>query len=194
MDLTLFKNILFSSDLHIGHANIIRYCSRPFKDVDEMTEVLVANHNALVGAEDLVIDVGDFSMQPRHVQPTLLRMNGKRILVSGNHDQCHPVNKGWEKSREKYLSWGFSEVVVSMNMEIAGEDVIITHMPYEPDPRHPGKYAKFCPEDKGGWLIHGQEPGKWKEKGKMIDVGVDARDYRPIHIDEIARIINGEVR
>ncbi|MDP3564128.1 MAG: 2'-5' RNA ligase family protein, partial [Methanoregula sp.] len=43
-------DIFLISDLHLGHANIIRYCSRPFlfADVTEMDRVLIANWNQVI--------------------------------------------------------------------------------------------------------------------------------------------------
>lgn len=38
----------FVLDTHLGHANIIRYCKRPFADVLAMDEALIANWNAVV--------------------------------------------------------------------------------------------------------------------------------------------------
>ncbi len=32
--------IYFTSDLHLGHANIIKYCSRLFEDVSKMDDAL----------------------------------------------------------------------------------------------------------------------------------------------------------
>lgn len=37
--------------------------------------------------------------------------------------------------------------------------------------------------------MHGHTHGIWKQKGRMIDVGVDARGYAPMHADEISTII-----
>jgi calcineurin-like phosphoesterase family protein len=54
--------VWFTSDEHMGHANIIRHCRRPFADARDMTERLVERHNALVGPADEVWHVGDFSL------------------------------------------------------------------------------------------------------------------------------------
>ena len=50
----------YISDLHIGHANVIKFDNRPFKDVDEMFEILVRNWNSIVTKEDTVYILGDF--------------------------------------------------------------------------------------------------------------------------------------
>ncbi len=41
--------IFFSADHHFYHANIIRYCSRPFNSVEEMNEEMIARWNSTVG-------------------------------------------------------------------------------------------------------------------------------------------------
>jgi calcineurin-like phosphoesterase family protein len=49
------KNIFVVSDHHFGHANICKFLNddgtkvRPWNDVDEMDEVLIQNHNKVVG-------------------------------------------------------------------------------------------------------------------------------------------------
>ena len=49
----------FTSDQHLGHANIIRLCNRPFENVNVMTEALLAGHNAVVQDGDEVYHLGD---------------------------------------------------------------------------------------------------------------------------------------
>lgn len=51
--------IYYTSDLHLGHANIIKLCHRPFADVDEMNAVLITNWNARVANSDTVYICGD---------------------------------------------------------------------------------------------------------------------------------------
>lgn len=48
------QNYWFSSDHHFDHSNVIKFCKRPFKDVDEMAEKLIENHNSQVKNGDLV--------------------------------------------------------------------------------------------------------------------------------------------
>ena len=42
--------IYYTADLHLGHANVIRHCDRPFRSVDEMDEALIRNWNSRVHA------------------------------------------------------------------------------------------------------------------------------------------------
>lgn len=41
--------VFFTSDTHFNHANIIKFCERPFGSIEEMNEALIANWNRVVG-------------------------------------------------------------------------------------------------------------------------------------------------
>ena len=41
--------VFFTSDTHFKHANIIKFCERPFGSIEEMNEALIANWNRVVG-------------------------------------------------------------------------------------------------------------------------------------------------
>jgi len=55
-------NYFFTADEHFGHANIIKYCNRPFKNTDEMDSVIIERHNEVVKEDDIVVHAGDFTM------------------------------------------------------------------------------------------------------------------------------------
>ena len=48
-------NIFFTADTHFNHANIIEYCSRPFKDVNHMNWAMIENWNSVVGKDTQAI-------------------------------------------------------------------------------------------------------------------------------------------
>ena len=75
--------IWVTSDTHYGHANIIRFCDRPFASSEEMDEALIANFNERVKPGDTVYHLGDFSFakDPARV---FRRLNGTIHLVLGN--------------------------------------------------------------------------------------------------------------
>jgi calcineurin-like phosphoesterase family protein len=185
----------FTSDFHIGHLNIIKYCGRPFKDAQEMNEALIARHNALVKPGDLVINVGDFSMSEKFVEPTLKRLNGKQILICGNHDRCYRFHSKAEHWRAKYLEWGFAEVLHTYEVEIGGQMVRVEHMPYSEDSKHGERYASYRPKDDGRFLLHGHVHSKpeTRLRERQLDVGVDGNDYKPLHLDEVAVIIASQL-
>ena len=53
------SKIFFTSDLHFGHENVLRFDSRPFATVEEMDSELIRRWNAKVGRGDLVYVLGD---------------------------------------------------------------------------------------------------------------------------------------
>lgn len=83
------SKIFFTSDLHFGHENIIRFDNRPFSSVEEMDSELIRRWNEKVGKGDLVYVLGDMIWKTHNDDaPTLLkRLNGQIILIRGNHDR-----------------------------------------------------------------------------------------------------------
>ena len=103
----------WTSDLHFGHANIIRYCNRPFGDVDEMNRSLIQRWNDVVGNDDEVWVLGDVAMGRIGDTLGLIRqLHGTKILLAGNHDRCWApsgvVNTKWN---EAYRDAGFAEIL-----------------------------------------------------------------------------------
>jgi calcineurin-like phosphoesterase family protein len=85
-------NVFITADTHFGHANIIRFCDRPFFSVGEMNEALIKNWNDTVKPDDQVFHLGDFAFRRSGISEKEIiewrrRLNGKISLVLGNHDK-----------------------------------------------------------------------------------------------------------
>ena len=79
--------VFFTSDTHFGHKNIIKYCNRPFSDIDEMNKVLINNWNKVVSEGDIVFHLGDFAFGGFPLWESIRsRLNGSIYLIRGNHD------------------------------------------------------------------------------------------------------------
>jgi len=80
--------IFITADHHFYHENIIEYCKRPFKAVEEMDKVMMEKWNKKVGKDDLVIHLGDFAIGSKtKIKETKDKLNGTIILIRGNHDK-----------------------------------------------------------------------------------------------------------
>lgn len=198
--------IYFTSDEHYWHQNVIKYCSRPYANVDEMNEDLVLRHNSVVKPEDTVYRLGDFSLAFRPVEIYPHRLNGTKYLIPGNHDFCHSYHKksrnkeNREKWLQKYLDHGFIILPEQTTLSIEGLATFnLCHHPYSKDEYHEpdqaDKYARWRPVDDGRILLCGHIHEKWKtnrsDKGTlMINVGVDVWDFKPVSLDQIVQLIS----
>ncbi len=89
------RKVLFTSDLHFGHENVLRFDNRPFSSVEEMDEELIRRWNNKVNPGDLVYVLGDMIWKTRNDDaPNLIKsLNGQIILIKGNHDRFLHNNK-----------------------------------------------------------------------------------------------------
>ena len=84
----------YISDLHFGHKNILSFDNRPFKSIEEHDKALINNWNEVVGIDDDVWILGDFSWY--NATKTIefyKRLNGNKHLCIGNHDKKLLRNK-----------------------------------------------------------------------------------------------------
>lgn len=189
--------IYFTSDPHYWHTNVITYCNRPFTDCTHMNESLINNWNDVVGPDDTVYCLGDFSLAFRPVEIVTPRLAGRKILVPGNHDFCHSYNRKSRKP-DKKIEWvkkyednGWIVLPEQTTMDIPDVGTVnLCHHPYVLESVD-DKYKDWRPTDDGKWLICGHIHEKWKIQGKMINVGVDQWGFKPVSIEEIKKIILG---
>ena len=117
-------NIFFYSDPHFGHLNVIKFCKRPFKSIEHMTESLIKSWNEVVGRNDVTYVLGDifFYLSDAQRKSIINRLNGRKILIKGNHDKGNTLSKRY--------NWGFHAVVEEADIYIANQRVKLSHYPY----------------------------------------------------------------
>lgn len=178
-------NVFFTSDTHFGHANIIKYCNRPFASKEEMDAVLLENWNSTVKPGDRIYHLGDFAFLKSDAARDLLKkLNGEKILIKGNHD----------KSKGTMQGLGFNQVYDSLQIEIGGDTLWMNHYPYPyaEDPYSFSGDPSQLKDDFRTWLLCGHVHTSWKIKrfkgrtNGMINVGVDQWGFKPISIEELA--------
>lgn len=193
--------VWFTSDLHFGHDKILDYEPKRKqlgRTIKEHDEALIKRLNSKVQSDDRLYILGDFGISSSaYIKSILSRLNGHKVLVMGNHDRHSPHH---------YLNMGFDSVCYEMTLKIAGHFVRLRHHPYRKSwwkTIFPWQYKEKDrhkrPTDRGHILLHGHihsgghRDGAWKVYRKMINVGVDVRDYYPIALHEIEQIIQQQI-
>lgn len=193
----------YTSDLHFGHLNIIRFCDRPFPGVPAMDARLVQLWNETVTDDDTVWVLGDVALGALDESlANIGRLAGRKILVPGNHDRCWAGDRALRTgdpetrerrratARERYLSAGFAEIHDQPGpVAVGDQEVALSHFPYEGDSHGEDRFVEYRPKDRGGWVVHGHVHDTWRQRGRQINVGVDAWGGRPVAAETIAGLM-----
>ena len=82
--------LFLTSDSHLSHFNICKYCHRPFQSRSEMDQTLIKNWNAVVPEDGIVVHCGDFMLPHnediKEYNKYLNQLHGRVLLLRGNHD------------------------------------------------------------------------------------------------------------
>jgi len=168
--------IFYTSDLHLGHTNVIRHCDRPFSNADEMDAALIKNWNDKIHSYDTVYIVGDFLFRAkRPVEEYLSELKGKKHLIVGNHD------KYWMKKTD--MDQWFESVSPMLFIFDRNRTATLCHYPMM---SWPGL-------SKGGYMIYGHihnntNADYWPliaERDQMLNAGVDINGFSPVTLEEL---------
>jgi calcineurin-like phosphoesterase family protein len=174
----------FTSDPHLGHANCIRYCNRPFADAHEMNKGIIERWNSVVGDDDEIFLLGDVSFSGVEATISMLKMlRGTKYLVFGNHDRRFRHN-------ERFLScfaWAkdYHELYVEDSDARDGKQLIVLfHYPI----------SGWNTSRHGSWHLHGHRHGGLDARNatrglKRYDVGVDSNEYAPISYLQLKEVM-----
>jgi len=156
----------FTADTHFGHAGARALYRRPFATVAEMDAAMVQRWNDAVGPDDEVWHLGDFAV--RHPDPAavLAQLHGRKHLVTGNNDP----------DGVRALP-GWASVSPYMELHVDGTDLVLCHY----------AFRTWRGMSRGALNLHGHSQGRLRAQTRQFDVGVDARDFRPITLKELRR-------
>jgi len=167
----------FTADLHLGHFNIIKYCNRPFKTLEEMNNILIKNWNFRVKEEDIIFHVGDFCFKnspggkkgegvPIKAKEWESKLNGKIIHIKGNHDKNNSTKTIIERLTirygNKYINLIHNPSYVNIDTEI-----------------------NFVGHRHNNWEIKRIRKGNGFTDA--INVGVDVWNFKPVTFEEIMK-------
>lgn len=170
--------IYYISDHHFFHLRIIEYCNRPFNHLEEMNVTMVDRWNDVVSSEDTVIYGGDLvlaSVRGYKERVVLLLdiLNGKKILVGGNHDRSHNT----------MIKLGFQ----SSSLYHFENDILVIHDLMRQ--WHMKEISELIEQAK--YVLYGHVHGlllddpKVAGQEKFINISVEHLDYIPRNIEEL---------
>jgi calcineurin-like phosphoesterase family protein len=182
-------DIWFTSDLHLGHGNILREHNRPFDSIDEMNDSLLSSINRRAKTNDILYILGDVAFRNKGGftaaagMVARLRCKKKR-LVLGNHDRDDASK--WAKS-------GLFESVTRLDELDAGgfgyhASLTLCHYPLLSWSRSHYNGTSEKPSIMIHGHLHSSREDNERNRAKGIfryDCGVDANDYAPVHIADI---------
>ncbi len=169
-----------TSDLHLDHTNIIKYCKRPFLNTKDMNRTLVNNWNNTVSKKDKVYFLGDmsFGKESRSADYWLTKLNGDTFFIRGfSYKPTGERNQHDRISKTK-------NVFDSLIIEYKGRRFFLVH-----DPAN-------IPSSWDDWAICGHHHNNKLDecpfidkKNKRINISTELTKFRPVDMDDLMQKI-----
>lgn len=188
------QNIFFTSDMHFGHSNVIRFCNRPFVNTKEMDRKLIENWNKVVKENDIVFSLGDLEWFPSKstYMKRFKRLNGFIYFICGNHDDYTVVNEAIKKYNLEDKVHLCQDIVClyleaeHLHLPRKINEIIMCHYPL----------WTWSHSDSQTIHLYGHVHSEnWREcqefnipiahRKNCLDVGSDAHNYTPIDINRV---------
>ena len=170
------------ADTHFYHANALKFDHSPHGDIIERNEAIIKDWNQLVGAEDTVFHLGDFAFMPADQRKdpkkvealcndVLDRLNGKIILIEGNHEQA--------VMRFPSVMSRFAAIHNYLEVFVGSQRICMSHYPFH----------EWNQMHRGAYMLHGHTHTKdtYDKKYKLCNVGIMNWDYKPVSYDQIVK-------
>lgn len=156
------SNVLFIADLHLGHKWMAYH--RGFQDEFYHDEHIIDQWNKKVHKRDIVYILGDITMNTNKHYYQLDKLNGRKIVVLGNHDNPRDVPE-------------LLKYVEKVGGAVDYKGCFLTHIPIHESEIHRVRFN-----------IHGHIHENVIEHDKYINVSAEVLDYIPKTLEELYEI------
>jgi calcineurin-like phosphoesterase family protein len=156
-----------------------------------MDEALIKNWNSVVKENDIVFNLGDFSFASNtRTKEIMDALNGRHVLILGNHDMLRPYNKA--------IYSAFEYVSQQLQLQIEDRYVYLNHYPFL------CYGGSFREPYHSVWQLFGHVHTSNRSGGldtkRLInlfpyqyDVGVDNNNFTPISWEEVKEKIQQQI-
>jgi calcineurin-like phosphoesterase family protein len=155
------KPTFFTSDLHIGHENCLKFDNRPFDTLEDMHRALIKRYNSVVPKDGICYFLGDVGLcSGDTIKNVISKMNGTKVLILGNHD----------KKQNAMYALGFDVVLYNASIMIQGQLVTMTHCPLR------GLYREDVTGMKGA-----TDGENWHGESRQLNYSIDNHGQFHLH-------------
>ena len=197
------QRLFFVSDSHFSHGNICRPISnwgktdadgvfhvdmrstRDFKSLDHMNDTIVNNINSMVGENDILFHLGDWSFGGfENIQEFRSRILCKNVhLILGNHDHHIERDKGGVKDLFASVNhYAVLDIRKQEKDETKKYSFVVCHFPI----------ASWDNMSAGKMHLHGHvhlSADKKIAEGRAMDVGMDGNNMMPYSMEEVISLL-----
>ena len=164
--------IWFTADFHLSHQNIIKYCNRPFTNVDDLNNTIFINMSKCLKSGDTLFFLGDLTFDEYIAEDFFSNFRHITIhFIVGNHDSKKVIAIASE-----YCA-SISEL---KDIKIENQPISLCH--YAMRVWHRSHY--------NAWQLYGHSHAKLEPIGKQYDVGVDNNNFMPVSFNELVEIMD----
>jgi calcineurin-like phosphoesterase family protein len=190
------EDCVFISDTHFGHANIIKYCERPFEfpHTAEMDALMLNGIQQADEAGKTIFHMGDFVFNPVNLLNTKWRPKGDHYIILGNHDKHADADGKYRKLYREFFTHiiGHSKHwrLNTFNINLDDRRIVLSHEPQQ----HLGWAQYNIYGHHHNNMIRNTDRFRFDEydwlygKDTHFNAGVELTNYRPVTYDELVEI------
>jgi len=168
----------FTSDTHLAHDKLMKFCERPFETIEEMNEIIISNILSPLKPGDELYFIGDLAWR-RYALDEFFDKLPKKInfhWILGNHD------KNWQPFKKRCTSIAYMK-----RTKIDGNTVILNHWPMLTwDKSHYNSWMLFGHHHRNS---NGTSQLEKMIQGKMLNINLEFNNYMPYSEKEITKIM-----